>query len=188
VFSRHNYGFAWVSPRLSTVPHDKLDGTADDFWELGTRDTGAYAAFTEVVNYLDWLGGHFTDSTSRREKLTAAGKEISKQEKHLVEVMLNGQDGHKGLADMKEVLVIGGCRNDNREGLVSLVVDGVPSDQVVSKLGDNGIRVHIRKNDYFSRNILDPLNLETCVRVSMCHYNTAEEVVQFLKSMESIVV
>jgi len=30
VFSRHNYGFAWVSSRLATLPHDRLDDTAED--------------------------------------------------------------------------------------------------------------------------------------------------------------
>lgn len=88
---------------------------------------------------------------------------------------------------MPEVFVIGGDDNAGREGLVSLAVRGVPSAQVVSRLGDHGVRVHIRKNDYFSANILTPLNLETCVRVSMCHYNTAAEVKHFLKAMEGIV-
>ncbi|MDH3377608.1 MAG: aminotransferase class V-fold PLP-dependent enzyme, partial [Gammaproteobacteria bacterium] len=105
VFSRHNYGVAWVSPRLSTLPHDKLDGTAQNFWELGTRDTSAFATFSEVVNYLDWLGSEFTDSTDRRERLVAAGKAMSDQEEHLVDVMLNGADGQKGLRDMPEVFV-----------------------------------------------------------------------------------
>ena len=65
VFSRHNYGFAWVSPRLSTAPHDRLEGTAEDFWELGTRDTAAYATFSEVVDYLDWLGGEVSSKPGK---------------------------------------------------------------------------------------------------------------------------
>lgn len=88
---------------------------------------------------------------------------------------------------MPEVFVIGDCDNDKREGLVSLAVRGVPSAQVVSRLSDHGVRVHTRKNDYFSGNILNPLNMETCVRVSICHYNTAEEVKHFLAAMGAIV-
>ena len=188
VFSRHNYGVAWVSPRLSTLPHDKLDGTAQNFWELGTRDTSAFATFSEVVNYFDWLGSNFTDSTDRRERLVAAGKAMSDQEAHIVDVMLNGADGQKGLRHMSEVFVIGGHDNDCREGLVSLSVEGVPSADVVSKLNAGGVRTHVRKNDYFSGNILTPLGMETCVRVSMCHYNSADEVEKFLRLMESIIV
>lgn len=62
VFSKHNYGVAWLSPRLGPMAHDKLDGTADNFWELGTHDTSAFATFSEVVNYLDWLGSQFTSA------------------------------------------------------------------------------------------------------------------------------
>ena len=57
----------------------------------------------------------------------------------------------------------------------------------MSRLNAEGVRTHVRKNDYFSGNILEPLNRPTCVRVSMCHYNTSEEVLQFLRVMESIV-
>ena len=187
VFSRHNYGFAWVSPRLSILPHDHLDGTPDDFWELGTRDTSAFACFSEVVNYLDWLGSNFTDSDNRRERLLAAGKSIHDQEAGLVDIMINGLDGQKGLRDMSEVTVIGGHDNSHREGLVSLYIEDIACADVVSRLNAEGVRTHVRKNDYFSGNILEPLNRPTCVRVSMCHYNTRDEVLKFLGIMESIV-
>ncbi|MCH8105944.1 MAG: aminotransferase class V-fold PLP-dependent enzyme [Proteobacteria bacterium] len=187
VFSRHNYGFAWVSPRLSTLPHDHLDGTPADFWELGTRDTSAFACFSEVVNYLDWLGSQSVDSDDRRERILAAGKSIHEQEAGLVKAMFDGIEGQKGLRDMPEVKVIGGYDNSQREGLVSLYIEAVPCADVVSRLNAEGVRTHVRKNDYFSGNILEPLNRPTCVRVSMCHYNTGEEVLQFLRVMESIV-
>jgi selenocysteine lyase/cysteine desulfurase len=187
VFSRHNYGFAWVSPRLSRLPHDHLDGTATDFWELGTRDTSAFACFSEVVNYLDWLGSQFTDSDDRRERILAAGKSIHEQEAGLVDVMINGAEGQKGLRDMAQVTVIGGHDNSRREGLVSLYVEAIPCSEIVSQLNAQGVRTHVRKNDYFSGNILEPLNRPTCVRVSMCHYNSRTEVLQFLAILESIV-
>ncbi len=187
VFSRHNYGFAWVSPRLSTLPHEHLDDTPADFWELGTRDTSAFACFSEVVNYLDWLGSQSVDSDDRRERILAAGKSIHEQEAGLVKAMFDGIEGQKGLRDMPEVKVIGGYDNSQREGLVSLYIEAVPCADVVSRLNAEGVRTHVRKNDYFSGNILEPLNRPTCVRVSMCHYNTGEEVLQFLRVMESIV-
>ena len=188
VFSRHNYGFAWLSPRLSRLPHDHLDGTPEDFWELGTRDTSAFACFSEVVNYLDWLGSDFTSSDQRRERILAAGQAIKRQETHLVEVMINGSDGQRGLRDMPEVSVIGGHDNPHREGLVSLYLETIPCADVVSQLNAAGVRTHVRKNDYFSGNILEPLHRPTCVRVSMCHYNTRQEVLLFLQVMESIIV
>ena len=187
VFSRHNYGFAWLSPRLATLPHDHLDGTPDDFWEMGTRDTSAFACTTKVVEYFDWLGSHFTDSDDRRTRILAAGKAIGEQEHGLVDLMINGNESQRGLRDMKEVYVIGGHDNPAREGMVSIIVEGKPCAEVVAELNAKGIRTHVRKADYFSGNILEPLGRPTCIRVSMCHYNTDQEVLTFLRELEAIV-
>ena len=187
VYSKHNYGIGWVSDTLSVLPHDKLDGTPDTQWELGTRDTSAYATFSQVVNYLDWLGSHFTQSQQKRDRLNAAGKAISEQEDHLIETMIHGADGQAGLIDMSDVYLIGGHHNPSREGLVSIIVNGIPCIEMVSLLSERGIRVHIRKNDYFSSNILTPLDRETCVRVSMCHYNSKTEVLYFLENLKQII-
>jgi cysteine desulfurase/selenocysteine lyase len=187
VFSRHNYGFAWLSLRLRNLPHEHLDGTPDDFWELGTRDTSAFACFSEVVNYIDWLGSQLTESENRRDRILAAGRAFREQEAGLVEVMINGTEAQKGLRAMPQVTVIGGYDNSHREGLVSLYIETIPCADVVSLLNEQGVRTHVRKNDYFSGNILEPLNRPTCVRVSMCHYNTRGEVLQFLRILESII-
>jgi cysteine desulfurase/selenocysteine lyase len=186
VFSRHNYGVGWASPRLSVMAHDKLDGTPEDFWELGTRDASAYATFSEVVHYLEWLGSQFTDSTDRRELLDCAGDAIKKQESYLVDIMINGDSDTKGLRHMPEVIVIGGYDNEDRAGLVSMAIKGVPSVDVVKTLNEAGIRTHLRKADYFSANILDPLEMDSCIRVSMCHYNSKEEVLKFLGVVKGI--
>ena len=53
---------------MSILPHDRLIESPEDSWEMGTRDTASYATFTEVFNYVDWLGGHFKMSTDRRKK------------------------------------------------------------------------------------------------------------------------
>jgi len=57
VFSRHGYGVAWVSDRLNALKHEHLIDAPGDPWEFGTRDTGAYVTFSDVVDYFDWLGG-----------------------------------------------------------------------------------------------------------------------------------
>ena len=186
VFSKHNYGVAWLSPRMASMQHEHLDGSADTQWELGTRDTSAYATFSEVVRYVEWLGSNFTNSTDSRERILAAGTAMGDHEASLVEAMIDGIDGQRGLRNMSEVRLIGGHDNDNREGLVSLVVDGIPSVDVVSHLNNDGVRTHVRKSDYFSGNILDPLGLDSCVRVSMCHYNSAAEVKRFLQSLDKL--
>jgi selenocysteine lyase/cysteine desulfurase len=187
VFSRHGYGIAWISDRLAAMPHDTLIGAPNAPWELGTRDAGSYATFTDVVGYFEWLGGRVSNAITPRDKILAAGHAIAAQEHALVDAMLRGVGGEKGLADMPEITVIGGLDNPHREGLVSIVVRGHASADIVTKLSDHGIRVHIRRADHYSSNILNPLGLDSCIRVSMCHYNTKQEVQAFLKAMQSIV-
>jgi len=187
VFSRHGYGIAWVSERLGSMPHNSLIGAPADQWDLGTRDSASYATFSDVVNYFDWLGSKFTDSSDKRERINAAGKAIHQQEKDLTDAMLYGVSGQDGLASMSEVSVIGGIENAAREGLVALAVENKTAVDVVSELREKGIRVHARKNDHYSGNILEPLGMDDCVRVSMCHYNSEQEVSQFLAAMQSIV-
>jgi len=186
VFSRHGYGVAWISDRLAAMPHDTLIGAPNAPWELGTRDAGSYATFTDVVGYFEWLGGRVSNATTARDKIVAAGHAIAAQENALVDAMLHGVGGEKGLADMPEITVIGGLDNPHREGLVAIVVKGHASADIVTKLSQHGIRVHIRRADHYSGNILTPLGLDSCIRVSMCHYNTKHEVQAFLKAMRII--
>ncbi len=187
VFSRHGYGIAWVSDRMSALPHERLNGTPDSQWEFGTRDTGAYATFSEVVDYFDWLGSHFTGSSDRRARIVAAGEAIRAHEAALTSAMLHGTGDQAGLADMAGIGLIGGVDNPLREGLVGLTVADVPAADVVAALNADRIRTHVRKSDHYSSNILEPLGLDACVRVSMCHYNSIDEVRAFLRSMQRIV-
>jgi selenocysteine lyase/cysteine desulfurase len=186
VFSRHGYGVAWVSDRLHAVAHEHLINAPGDPWELGTRDTGAYATFSDVVDYFDWLGGQVSDATDRRARIEAAGRAIHAHEHRLTDAMIHGTGNLKGLADMPAVTILGGPDNPLREGLVSLTVAGHTAPDVVTALRRRGIRTHTRKADHYSGNILRPLGLDGAVRVSLCHYNTESEVAQFLQAMREI--
>ena len=186
VFSRHGYGVAWASERLSKLPLEALiDGPVEN-WEMGTRDTGAYATFSDVVDYFDWLGGEVSDATNRRARIEAAGVAIKAHEKSLTYAILFGTGNLQGLAEIEGVTIVGGQDNPSREGLVCFALDTVPALDIVDKLNQSGIRTHIRKADHYSGNILTPLGLPAAVRVSMCHYNTVGEVAAFLTAMKEI--
>ncbi|MDB4196996.1 aminotransferase class V-fold PLP-dependent enzyme [Ascidiaceihabitans sp.] len=186
VFSRHGYGVAWASGRLSQLPLEALiDGPLEN-WEMGTRDTGAYATFTDVIDYFDWLGGQVSDATEPRARIEAAGAAIKSHEKSLTDAMLFGAGNLPGLAEIEGVTIVGGQDNPSREGLVCFALQNVPALDIVKKLNQSGIRTHIRKADHYSGNILNPLGLPAAVRVSMCHYNTVGEVTAFLTAMKEI--
>lgn len=187
VFSRHGYGVAWASDRLTALPREGLIGGPAENWELGTRDTGAYATFSDVVDYFSWLGGQFTDSADPRARIETAAAAIHDHEKSLTDAMLYGTGNLKGLAEMPGVTVVGGTDNPAREGLVSFNAEGIDAVELVDALNKQGIRTHVRKADHYSGNILTPLGLAACVRVSLCHYNSEQEVAQFLAAMSDIV-
>lgn len=186
MFSRHGYGLAWISDRLTDQPHDMLIGATATGWEFGTRDTGAYACLSDVVAYLDWLGGEVSEATQPRARIEAAGKAIHAYETHLTNYMINGAEGVTGLRDMANITILGGADNPAREGLVSIVVEGVPSPEVVIKLNQQGIRTHTRKADHYSANVLTPLGLTDCIRVSLCHYNTEAEIARMLQVLQTL--
>ena len=186
VFSRHGYGVAWASDRLTALPIETLKNSPAGNWEMGTRDTGAYATFSDVVNYLDWLGGEVSDATDPRARIEAAGAVIHEHEQNLTNAMLNGVDNLPGLADLPGVTILGGRENPDREGLVCFALDHIPAGDIVDQLNAQGIRTHIRRADHYSGNILTPLGLNAAVRISLCHYNSLEEVRSLLAAMKDI--
>jgi cysteine desulfurase/selenocysteine lyase len=186
VFSRHGYGVAWVSDRLTALPIETLKNGPEGNWEMGTRDTGAYATFSDVVRYFEWLGAQVSDTRDPRGRIEAAGKAIHDHEQVLTNAMLRGIGNLSGLADLPGVTILGGSDNPDREGLVCFALDHVPAGDIVDQLNAQGVRTHIRRADHYSGNILNPLGLDAAVRVSLCHYNTLDEVRSLLAAMKDI--
>ena len=186
MFSRHGYGVAWVSDRLCALGKEQLVGGPSQNWELGTRDAGSYATFSDVVDYLDWLGSNFTNSESARERLEASSLAIKSHEQELVNLALHGSENLVGLIKNEQIEIIGDLASTSREGVVSFYLKNNPSSLIVEKLRKRKIRVHIRKDDHYCGNILKPLNQKDCIRFSICHYNSKAEVIEFLKAINEI--
>ena len=186
MFSRHGYGVAWASDRLCALGKEQLVGGPFQNWELGTRDAGSYATFSDVVDYLDWLGSNFTNSESARERLEASSLAIKSHEQELVNLALHGSENLVGLIKNEQIEIIGDLASTSREGVVSFYLKNKPSSLIVEKLRQRKIRVHIRKDDHYCGNILRPLNQKDCIRFSICHYNSKAEVIEFLKAINEI--
>ena len=186
MFSRHGYGVAWASDRLCALGKEQLVGGPYQNWELGTRDAGSYATFSDVVDYLEWLGSNFTNSESARERLEASAVAIKSHEQELVNLALHGSENLVGLIKNEKIEIIGDLTSTSREGVVSFYLKNNPSSLIVEKLRKRKIRVHIRKDDHYCGNILGPLNQKDCIRFSICHYNSKAEVIEFLKAINEI--
>lgn len=186
VFSRHGYGLGWASERLTAFTKEAVIGGSPRNWELGTRDAGAYATFSDVVGYFNWLGATLGGGDTPRARIETAATAIHAHEAAMMGAILNGLGNRRGLATMPGVALIGGP-GDGREGVVCFTLSSMPAADLVAHLNARGIRTHIRLNDHYCGNILGPLGLDACVRASICHYNTPEEVGRFLDAMEEAV-
>ena len=70
--------------------------------------------------------------------------------------------------------------------MVSFLIAGHDSLDVVESLNEDGVRTHARKRDYYSAAVLEPLGIESCVRASVSHYNTRAEVEQMLATVNRL--
>ena len=182
VFCAKGIGFAYLSERLAALPHWKLCGKAAPVWELGSPEHATYAAWASVVDYLCWLGGHFTLSAERREQLVAGMVACNTHDKALLHRALYGEDEVQGLLDMDHVTVYGmGGDLTNRVCLIGFNLKGADAEEGVQRYKRQNIRVHNRTRDAYSKHVLDALGVEQVIRLSACHYNTLDEIDRFLE-------
>ncbi len=185
-FSRLSLGFAWINDRMHAVPHEHMLGKAGEDWELGSRDPAFYAAQSKVVDYFCWLGSHYTNDSDRNTAMRAGTAAMERHEAALIDLLINGDDRTPGLKSCDDIKIIGPETLEGREGIVSFNLEGMTSPDLVQAFAKRGIRVHARVSDGYSGHILGALGLEDCLRVSMCHYNSPEEVRQFLDALREI--
>lgn len=188
VYSKFNNGYAWVSDRMSKIPHEALIGKPQDAWELGSRDPAALASVTEVLSYLKKLGSNFINSTDDRLLLETAGNAMLNQEHYLIYMIMYGTDEQEGLLSIPDVTILGTTDISKREGVISFGVTNWNAKDIVAALDAKGIRIHARTNDLFSANVLNPLGLNSVARVSVAHYNTTDEINTFLKAVKEIII
>jgi selenocysteine lyase/cysteine desulfurase len=191
-YSRLSLGFAWVGDRVHALPHEHMLGKEGADWELGSRDPGFYAAQSAVVDYYAWLGSQITQdapaSTHRdRAALVAAGTAaMARHEAALIGLLLKGDAQTPGLLSMPEVTIVGPATAQGREGIVSFNLRGMDSPALVQALARRQIRVHARVTDGYSGHILGALGLQDCLRVSLAHYNTPDEVRACLRAVAQV--
>lgn len=186
IYARHGKGFAWLSNRLAALPHDKMLGAPPTSWELGARDPGVYAAMSAVIDYLCWIGGRFADRDDRRARLEAAAAAMAAHERYLLDLVLFGDGDVPGLTDMPEVALIGPNVVDDREGMLSFTLADWHSRQVEKALNERGLRVFSMTQDPYAGHILKHMDVEHVVRVSLCHYNSREEVLSLLRALDAL--
>ena len=182
-------GYAHVSDRLAKLPHWKYIFKPETSWDLGGVEHQSYAAWSAVVDYLCWLGSHFTDSADRRARVVAAMQSIKAHSTGLLAMIMNGSDKMIGFKDMKHVTVYGmGEDLSRRVCLVGFNLEGIESTEGCELFKAKRLRLHAPGQDPFFAAMLKQLGISSFIRLSACHYNSPEEIELFLKAAASFTV
>ncbi len=165
-----------VRPLVNDVPYR---------WEMGTLNHECIAGITECVNYLADLGrGVDSSSSTRRQALLVAFREIQAYERALVEKLIRGlleipKLKFYGITDPK--------RFDHRCPTVAIRIDGHTPADLANQLNERGFFTW--DGNYYAVNLSERLGAEASggfLRIGLAHYNTADEVERLLVALQEI--
>ena len=165
-----------VRPLVNDVPYR---------WEMGTLNHECIAGITECVNYLADLGrGVDSSSSTRRQALLVAFREIQAYERALVEKLIRGlleipKLKFYGITDPK--------RFDHRCPTVAIRIDGHTPADLANQLNERGFFTW--DGNYYAINLSERLGAEASggfLRIGLAHYNTADEVERLLVALQEI--
>jgi len=176
-------GYAHVSDRLARLPHWKYTHKPETSWDLGGVEHQSYAAWSAVVDYLCWLGGHFTQSKDRRALVIAAMKSVKAHQTGLLSLLLNGTEKVAGFRHMKHATLYGMGEDLTRQSLlVGFNLEGIESAKACDLYKAAQLRLHAPGHDPFFVAMLKELGIASFIRLSGCHYNTPQEIELFLEA------
>ncbi len=177
-------GFAYVSDRLSKLPHQKLLAKDDNVWELGSPTPSLYASMSAVIDYVCWLGEYDAkEGLSRRELYLKGMEKIVLHERALLHRLLEGSDKIKGLRHMDNIEVFVDYPDlTKRDLIVAIGIKGKDNEQLRKNYQDKGVTVYERVNSsVYSKRILEAIGLTGAIRVSPLHCHTEEDIDKFLR-------
>jgi len=181
-------GFAHISDRLAELPHERLFGKPETNWVLGSPAHMMYASWSATVDYLGWLGRHFTKSGDKRQQIVSAKEAIHNHMKALLRRALNGSGNIPGLRDQSHVTVCGMPGDvGNRLCIFLFRISKMDSSTAIARYNkEYGIRLAARIRDAYSKVPLKALEWPDAVRLSAAHYNTPEEIDRMLRATASL--
>jgi selenocysteine lyase/cysteine desulfurase len=182
-FGPRGFGVGYVSERVSKLPHDKLIAKPQDVWQLGSPAPAHFAATTEIVNYVCWIGEQYTESEDRRTLFVEGMTRIKLHERALMHAMLEGTPNAEGLRSMKNVNVFLDCEDlELKDFIMAIGFDNLGYKEAVTKYEEEGVITFERllSSPYSSR-MLKSFGLDGSIRVSPIHCHSIEDMEKFLK-------
>lgn len=192
IFAQRGLSFAYLSNRLARLPHYKLAPAPDDppeSWEWGFRNPADLAPIIAVRDYLAWLGTACfpasAESVDLRTRVQRGQTAIRQYEATLVRALFDGVGTTPGLRAMEGVTIYG-VRDPEfyhlKEPTVAFTLQSHTSDAVAATLWRD-YRIAVRSGDHYAQQTHRHLGITDTVRASLAHYNTVEEVRQFLNAL-----
>lgn len=172
------YGRLEHLENLSSLNHFFLSASDIPYkFQPGNVNYELTASLTEITGYLEALGRRLGAQTTGPEALGVAFEAMAEHEARLADLLLTF------LKRQSRVRIIGRASSSvsERVATVSFVIDGQTSASVPARLDPHHLAV--RHGHFYAYRLLEALGLEPSdgvVRVSMAHYNTAEEVERLL--------
>lgn len=145
-------------------------------YELGYSSTG-------IIDYLTELAEHAGCSGTQREKIEFAFGQITAHENLVAERLLSY------LRERSDCRIIGFDHGDDprRVPTISFVVDGQDPGEIAARI--DAYDIAVRFGDFHARRLIEYLDLTRgngCVRVSMAHYNTLQEVDALTAALDDV--
>ena len=137
-----------------------------------------------IAEYLIDVGTQLGAVGNNRERMQTAFDHFAQHEDRLAEKLL------AYLRGKKQVRIIGHdhVNNGNRMPTVSFVLANQLSETIVRHM--DKFNIGIRFGDFYARRLIEALDLQGqggVVRVSMVHYNTAEEIDRLIGHLEEVI-
>lgn len=182
------FGIAYLNDRAARLPHYKIEGMPATQWLMGSKNPAMYAAWSDTMDYLCWLGSQFSSSADRRELVVAAMNAIKDHTTALLDLALNGTDELPGLRQIPHVHIYGDDPNvEDRNFTLTYDIFGVDTAHISKMYYEDTIRVRERHMDGFSETMLKALGAgRAAVRASANHVTSPDEIITFLKSTKRI--
>lgn len=188
-FGTRGMGIAYLSDRVASFEHTKLEHKAADDWEIGSPATPHFASFQKIIDYVVWIGSQNMPAESSRRTLYENGmKRIADHERALLDGMLNGFGRTEGLRCMKGVRVHMDCLDlTKRDLIMGIEFENMGCEDAVRELEERGVVTFERSaSSFYSKRMLDAFGLNGVVRVSPLHVNTPEEIERFLEIVKEV--
>ena len=182
-FGCRGSGLSWLSERAAVLPHHKLAGKKPGYWDLGSSAPWQFAVLTEIVDYVCWLGGHFSDATDRRALFVAGITHIELHERALLALLLDGNENATGMREMPGVEVFLDHEDlTKRDLILGIGFDRIDCTQAVVEYAKHGVTVYERvATSIYSKRMLESFGIAGTVRVSPLHCNSVADVEKFLR-------